>query len=60
MSMPLFGAIEDFSKQVDERYNFMNRKCILNVRTIRTLFCTESCTIGSKGVTGDVRRKVIS
>ena len=50
MSMPLFGAIEDFSKQVDERYNFMNRKCILNMRTIWTLFCTGSCTIAPEGL----------
>ena len=53
MSMPLFGAIEEFSKPVDERYNFMNRRCILNMRTIRTRVLHRVLHNRAEGVTGD-------
>jgi hypothetical protein len=50
MSMPLFGAIEEFSEHVDQGYNLMNRKQLLNLRKVRTWFCTGSCTIAPQGL----------
>jgi hypothetical protein len=44
MSMPLFGAIEDFKRLARQCYKLMNASDLGKLRFIWDAFCTEPCT----------------
>jgi hypothetical protein len=57
MSMPHFGAIEEFKRLVDECYKFMNKKRLPSRAKVCDQFCTEFRTEFRGTVTGDIRPK---